>query len=82
MVERKVMIKGDKPVRGTAKKTEENPIQQKTTTTIARKSNGSKIIDFCDSAVKSLRPCLTPKTAPHTISGGTPGQHCLVFNLA
>ena len=30
---------------------------QKTTITTARKSNESKMIDSCESTVKSLRPC-------------------------
>ena len=57
LVEREVMIKGNVPVRGTATKPKEDPTRNKTTRATARKSNVSNMVDFCNNAVKRLRPC-------------------------
>ena len=57
LVEHEVMIKENAPIRGAATEPKEDPTRQKTTVTTAPKSNVSKMIDFCESAVKSLGPC-------------------------
>ena len=45
-------------------------------------SKVSKMIDSYESAVKSLRPCQTPRPSHIQLVVKTAGQDCLMFNLA
>ena len=55
---------------------------QKTSITTASKSNESKMIDSCESTIKSLRPYQTPRPPHIRLVRETTGQHCLAFKLA